>query len=321
MNIVVEPFGVEATNGDSLGSRSDLNTPLREAGEKHANLHAVVMISDGDWNEGEPPVQAATQLRLANVPVYTIAIGSETKLPDIELLSLDAPTFGVAGKAVRVPFTIESSMPREFVTTVTLSVNGETLTKEVRVAAMSRTTDAINWKPQETGDYSLNVDIGKHTDETLLDNNALATPISIRNENLRVLVVESYPRWEYRYLRNALSRDPGVEVSCLLFHPQLKNVGGGNADYIKAFPEGLEELGEYDVVFLGDVGVDDGQLTVEQCRLLKGLVEFQASGLVFIPGWQGRQHTLLETELNELYPVILDERAAGRLGIAYAGPF
>ncbi len=99
-----------------------------------------------------------------------------------------------------------------------------------------------------------------------------------------MLVVESYPRWEYRYLRNALSRDPGVELSCLLFHPGLTKAGGGNKDYIKQFPAGLDELSKFDVVFLGDVGVDDGQLTAEQCRLLKGLVEHQASGLVFMPG-------------------------------------
>ena len=55
-----------------------------------------------------------------------------------------------------------------------------------------------------------------------------------------MLVVESYPRWEYRYLRNALSRDPGVELSCLLFHPGLSKVGGGNKDYIKQFPDRLE---------------------------------------------------------------------------------
>ncbi len=59
-------------------------------------------------------------------------------------------------------------------------------------------------------------------DETLVDNNRRTAPISIREEKLKVLVVESYPRWEYRYLRNALSRDPGVEVSCLLFHPGLE---------------------------------------------------------------------------------------------------
>ena len=96
-----------------------------------------------------------------------------------------------------------------------------------------------------------------------------------------MLVVESYPRWEYRYLRNALSRDPGVDVSCLLFHPGLTKVGGGNKDYIKQFPSGLDELSRYDVVFLGDVGTGDGQLTAEQCRLLKGLVRVsgQRAGL------------------------------------------
>src|SRR5207244_6276853 len=121
-------------------------------------------------------------------------------------------------------------------------------------------------------------------DETLTDNNELSAPIAIRDEKLTVLIVESLPRWEYRYLRNALSRDPGVELACLLFHPGLGKVGGGNKDYIKKFPEGLDELAKFDVVFLGDVGLDENQLTVEDCRLLKGLVEHQASGLVFMPG-------------------------------------
>ena len=319
-NVVLESFGGQRDDEDTPPG-TDLKTPLEEALARYPNLRAIVLSSDGDWNQGEPPVEAATQLRLANIPVYTIPVGSPTKLPDIELLSLDAPTFGVAGKSVLVPFTIESSLPRAFVTTVTLEVDGEKLTKEVRVAPMSRTNDAISWKPQETGDYSLTLDIGKHTDETLHDNNRLSTPISIREEHLRVLVVESYPRWEYRYLRNALSRDPGVQVSCLLFHPRLEGVGGGNADYIKMFPEGLEELSEYDVVFLGDVGLDDGQLSEEQCRLLKGLVEFQASGLVFIPGWQGRQLSLMETELSELYPVVLDEGQPDGWGARTPGHF
>jgi hypothetical protein len=155
----------------------------------------------------------------------------------------------------------------------------------------------------------------------LIENNQQTAPISIREEKLKVLVVESLPRWEYRYLRNALSRDPGIEVSCLLFHPGLSKVGGGNKDYLKAFPERLDELSKYDVVFLGDVGAEEGQLTVEQCRLLKGLVEHQASGLVFMPGLQGRQFTLLETELADLCPVQMDAIAAGRVGFANAGAF
>ena len=302
MDVTIQRFG----NAES-STRTDLFTPLKQAPEKFSNLIGVVLISDGDWNEGLPPVQAATALRMKDVPVFTVPVGSAVRLPDVELLSLGAPTFGVAGKAVRIPFTIESTLPREFITTVTLkSSDGDEVTRDVRIAAMSRTSDSLLWNPQSTGDFTLNLTVPKHADDTLPDNNQLTAPIAIREEKLQVLVVESFPRWEYRYLRNALSRDPGVEVSCLLFHPGLSKVGGGNKDYIKEFPAGLDELSKFDVVFLGDVGLEDGQLTTENCRLLKGIVEHQASGLVFMPGGRGRQASLQETELDDLLPVIMD---------------
>ena len=310
MDVHIEPF-----SPPQPGRGSDMYEPLADAPEKFRNLRGVVLISDGDWNEGRPPVEGALRLRLKGIPVFTVAAGSDTRLPDIELLSLDAPTFGVAGKSVRIPFTVESAMPREYVTTVTMRTSdGDEVSKELRILPMGRTSDWILWKPKSTGDFTVSLEIPKHADETLVDNNKLSAPISIREEKLRVLVVESYPRWEYRYLRNALSRDPGIDLACLLFHPGLNKVGGGNKDYIKQFPAGLDELSKFDVVFLGDVGLEDGQLTLEQCRLLKGLVEHQASGLVFMPGIQGRQFSLLDTELGDLCPVVLDSAQPGGWG-------
>jgi hypothetical protein len=317
MDVVLQPFSAPET-----GRGTDLHEPLAEAQEKVKNLIGIVLISDGDWNEGPPPVQAATKLRLKGIPVFAVPVGSTTRLPDIDLLSLGAPTFGVVGKSVRIPFTIESSLAHEYLTTVSLKTSdGDEVTQEVRIAAMGRTSGSLLWKPAKTGDVTLTLDVPKHPDETLVDNNRLTAPIAIREEKLRVLVVESLPRWEYRYLRNALSRDPGVEVTCLLFHPGLSKVGGGTKDYIKQFPAGLDALSRFDVVFLGDVGLDDNQLTAEQCRLLKGLVEHQASGLVFLPGSQGRQFSLLETALADLFPVVLDELQPGGWGSRTPGQF
>ncbi|MCG8652615.1 MAG: hypothetical protein MI861_22435, partial [Pirellulales bacterium] len=330
LEVVVQPVAGSADNEQADSDEADstpalgtnLNDPLLEVAARINQLIGIVLSSDGDWNEGKPPVEAAARLRSKGVPIFTIAAGSPTRLPDVELLSVDLPTFGTAGKVVRIPFTIDSSLPREFLTTVTLKTSdGETLTKDVRIAPMGRTSDVINWKPSATGRYSVTVTVPQHADETIPDNNSQTAPIAIREEKLKVLVVESYPRWEYRYLRNALSRDPGVDVSCLLFHPQLDKVGGGSKDYIKAFPDAIEDLTRYDVVFLGDVGLDDGQLTEEQCELIKGLVEHQASGLVFMPGWQGRQFSLAETELYELCPVLLDEAQPGGWGSRTAGHF
>jgi hypothetical protein len=317
MNVTIEPF---ATANE--GRQTNLHEPLAQAPEKYKNLIGIVLISDGDWNDGPPPVEAAAKLRLKGVPVFGVPVGSTSRLPDVELLNLAAPTFGVVNKSVRVQFTIESSLPREYVTSVTMRTSdGDEVSEEVRIAPMGRTVGSVQWKPTRTGDVTLTVTVPKHPDEALADNNQLTAPIAIREEKLRVLVVESYPRWEYRYLRNALSRDPGVEVRCLLFHPGLSKVGGGNKDYLKQFPAGLDELSKFDVVFLGDVGTDANQLTAEQCRLLKGLVEHQASGLVFMPGWQGRQFSLLDTPLADLYPVVMDDAQPGGWGSRTAGHF
>jgi hypothetical protein len=334
MNVIIQPFSAPAAssipaggNGNGQGAAAgaatkaaagrgtDLFEPLARAPERIPNLRGIVLASDGDWNEGPPPVQAAARLRIKGVPVLAVPVGSRTRLPDVEILSLDVPTFGIAGKSVRVPFTVDSSLPRDQVVSVMLKASdGDQVTKEVRIAAMGRTSDWLIWKPKAVGDYTVTLTIPRHPDEISAENNTMTAPIAIREEKLRVLLVESYPRWEYRYLRNALSRDPGVDLSCLLFHPGLSKPGGGNKDYIKEFPAGLDELSKYDVVFLGDVGVDDRQLTAEQCRLIKGIVEHQASGLVFMPGIQGRELSLMDTELGDLCPVVMEPGQPGGWG-------
>lgn len=309
-NVVISDFPPKG-----IVDGTDLSTPLGSVLDNASNVMGVLVVSDGDWNAGTPPVSVASRYRTLGTPIFALPVGSSTRLPDLELLSIDTPTFGIVKKGVRIPFTIDSSLPRDVVSTIVINTSdGEKLTKEVRIRAMSRTSDAVVWTPKSEGDFTISVQIPEHSEETITSNNTSSSPISIRQEKLKVLVIDSLPRWEYRYLRNALSRDPGVDVSCLLFHPDLDRLGGGNKDYIKEFPATLDELSKYDVVFLGDVGTDKGQLTQEQCQMIRGLVEFQASGLVFMPGSQGNQHSLAQTPLEPLMPVVLDPSNTDGIG-------
>ncbi|MEZ6042032.1 MAG: hypothetical protein R3C20_16130 [Planctomycetaceae bacterium] len=303
VDIVFEPFSSSLANPEKA---TDLNSALILASEQHTSLRGVVLLSDGDWNLGSAPHVAATSLRMKKVPVFAVGIGSEQRLPDVELTGLDAPTFGVIDKNVRVPFRLMNWLPRDLETVVTLTgTDGAEIEKRVRIPGMGQLQDTIEWRPAKTGDYELTLKLPVDDREAVADNNELSFPITIRQEALKVLIVESYPRWEYRYLRNALERDPGVEVNCLLFHPDLEGVGGGRG-YLETFPD-ENQLFEYDVVFLGDVGVDSQQLTVQNCELLGQLVRSHAGGLVFLPGFRGKQLSLLTTELEELYPVVPDE--------------
>ena len=317
MEVVIEPFSSKQTPPEE---GSDLNAAMLDAAEKHPHLTAVVLLSDGDWNSGEPPAQAATRLRMRDVPVFVVPLGAETRLPDVELKSFDVPTFAIAGKPLRVPFTIESSLPRDEAATVEMkSSNGEVVTKSIVIPAMGRVTDAIAWKPEKPGEMTLTLTVPKTGSERFLENNAINAPLEIRREQLHVLIVESFPRWEYRYLRNALERDPGVALNTLLFHPDLTTRGVGRG-YLAEMPKD-ESLTKYDVVFIGDVGTGKDQLTPEQCTSLQKLVRDQAGGLVFMPGFRGNQFSLRGTALEELVPVIWGDAQPRGWGTSAPGRF
>lgn len=284
---------------------TDLHNAIEEALNTHPNLRSLILLSDGDWNTGDPPSRAAGQLRSRRVPTFVMPVGSRSPLPDLQIASFDAPTFGVADKPVRIPFSLESTLPQDLDTTLTLTVTQDESYKiPVRIPAMGKLQTAFTWRPRELGEANLKLELPLHPSEVDKRNNTVSSNISIRKDQLKVLLIESYPRWEYRYLRNALERDPGVEVHCLLFHPDLTGVGGGRG-YLKAFPQDSEFV-QYDVIFLGDVGTSSNQLTVEQCNRIKRLVRDQASGLVFLPGLKGNHLSLMDTELEELYPVQLN---------------
>jgi len=285
---------------------TDLNRALKDVLESGSNLRAVVLMSDGTFNIGKSPVDSAQQMRIRGIPIYAMGTGAAQRLPDLDLESVNAPTYGIVGENVQIPFSITSSLPRDVRTMVRLrSESGKERTKDIVIPANSTFDDSLLWRIEKEGSTKLTLSIPFANDELVESNNAREFIIVGKPESIRVLVIETLPRWEYRFIRNALSRDPGVKVDCLLLHPQL-GLGDG-PDYISAFPEKLEDLQKYDVVFVGDVGIGEGGLSVEQADLIKGLVESQASGVVFIPGPQGKQFELAQSELGDLIPVELDE--------------
>jgi hypothetical protein len=316
MNIVIEPF---SSQEDPPAEGTDLHTALAKTLDE-SRLAAVVLVGDGDWNTGEPPASAATRLRMRGIPVMTVPTGADTRLPDVEIVSFDVPTFAVAGKPLRIPFAIDSALPRDEVISLSLRTSsGIEVRQDFTLPAMGRLQDALVIKPAEPGRMHLTLTVPKTGAERNVENNKAEADLDVRKEQLRVLVIESFPRWEYRYLRNALERDPGVEVSALLFHPDLGKPGTGRG-YLKEFPKD-DELTKFDVIFLGDVGVDKLQLTAEQCATIAKMVRDQASGLVFLPGMRGHTASLMATPLGELLPVVWDETQPRGWGTAAPGKF
>ncbi|MFQ3671039.1 MAG: hypothetical protein SNJ84_06240 [Verrucomicrobiia bacterium] len=302
--VVEEVIGGEGVEGTDLGEGLD------RVANRRGNVRAVVLLSDGDWNMGNPPGAAATRLRQREVPVVVLGVGSDRHLPDVALELVAPPAYGLVGEQIAIPFAVRNYLGRKLETRVSLRVGRkEEASRKVVLGAGAWMEDALLWTPQKTGEYVLEVEVPVQPEEFVQGNNRVEVPISVRAETLKVLVVDSRPRWEFRFLRNALLRDPGVKVECVLFHPELGVAEGPT--YLPRFPTAENELMVYDVVFLGDVGVGSGELTLQDVEALVGLVRQQGSGLVFLPGRRGRLESLLGTPLEELLPVLLKEGQSG----------
>ncbi len=284
---------------------TDLNTPLDSVLKQYGDLRAVLMLSDGDWNQGQSPVQSATVCARRDIPIFSVAVGAEAALPDLELSAILAPSYALLNERVSVLATLQNRINREVKTNLVIEgPNGQKQQKTVQVPAMGQVQEMLIVQPTQEGVGDWKVTVGKEPEDLFPENNEKSFRLAVRKETLKVLLVDSLPRWEYRYLRNALLRDPGVALNTVLYHPQL-GMGEGNG-YVTEFPSKKEDLQSYDVIFLGDVGISNNQLTKEQCELIKGLVEQQSSGLVLMPGSQGYQRSLADTALVELFPVEVD---------------
>ena len=291
---------------------TDINAALEDALRRVEGLRAAILLTDGDWNEGQSPISAATRFRVDTIPLYTVAVGTDRFLPDIELLSVRAPSYGLMDENVFIPFTIQSRISRDVQTTVSLrGSDGSLLQKNVSVPANGQPQDSIVLQPRRRGTFNYTLEFPVEREEIQADNNQKQFQMSFRRELLKVLVIDSVPRWEYRYLRNALSRDPGVRVHCLLLHPGMSP--GSGPEYLARFPADRDSLSQYDVIFLGDVGIGPGELSLDEASMIRGLVEKQGSGLVYLPGPRGRHATLKDSALWDIMPVILDLKdASGR---------
>lgn len=307
-------IGIESFAG-SLGEPdgTDLEEPLREALANRPGLRAAVVFSDGDWNMGQNPAMAALRYQAQGAGIFAVGLGRDREQPDVRLEDVRLPAFAVLDERVLVPFTLRNHLRRHLETTVTLeSGDGQSGGRRVSLAPGGVWRDSFLWRPTALGEFTLRLSVPVEPEDENPANNVVSGTISVRREIIRVLVVESRPRWEYRFIRNALARDPGVEVHTLLFHQEGMSRGGGPG-YLDAFPGSRDRLSGYDVVFLGDVtaGGADAMLSNEQAELLRGLVEQQASGLVFLPGPAGGHGSLADSPLGDLYPVVLDAAAPG----------
>ena len=123
--------------------------------------------------------------------------------------------------------------------------------------------------------------------------------VSVRKEQVRVLLVQSYPNYEFRYLKHMLERDSTIQLKTVLQDSDLE-YAEHDQSALRVFPVRREELFAFDVVIFGDV--NPAFLSPSVCTWATSSTE-KGGGLVFIAGPRYTPMAYRDSPLAALLPI------------------
>jgi len=281
----------------------------------------VVLLSDGRRNAGAPLATTAEQFARLHCPAIAAPVGSGDPLPDLELTDLEVPPRAFVGEPVAVRGRLKAAgvaEPASAMVRLVAASTGQMLAEEsVRVSAAPSAEEgafSLMYLPDKPGLRRLLVKASLPIHETNLRNNEAAVSVEAIEARIRVLYVEDQARYEYRYLKNLLIREPTIISSCLLLSadPDFPQEG---TEPIRGFPATLEDLDRYDAVILGDLDPQAGWAGAKGLENLAQWVAQKGGGLAWLVGARQGLQVWQDTPLGKLLPV----RAAESVGGAPAG--
>ncbi len=292
---------------------------------------AIVLLTDGVTTEGKSLSDVASDARRRGVPLFLVGLGSDRPAQDVQLhdLVVDDPVYiddvvnfqfsvtatGYAGQVIEARLVEDGKDQVLAQTRVTLGQDGQPLPV------------SLEYRPPREGEFEYVVEVDALEGEAKSDNNRLPSRVRVTDEPIKVLMVQAYPSYEFRYLKNLLGRsrtdaqgsaEGPIELTTVLQEAD-REYADTDATARAVFPMRIDELLQYEVVIFGDV--NPALLTNSVMEILVDYVIKHGRAVVFISGPRYTPLAYGDTPLAKLIPVDLSSATAPPYDEALADSF
>jgi hypothetical protein len=310
-----------------------------------APVLGVVLLTDGQRNGPSDPAPTVARLAARSIPIYPVLIGSTRPPRDAAIAAVKAPESVYKGDVATIAATLKLDGYAGRAIAVTLDRPGASPLRQVVNAPADGSRPVVTFRVpmDDVGMVPLSVAIAPLEGDARPDNDRRTVSVQVADDKARVLLVDGDARWEFRYLRNALARDPRVMLEAVLFHqPQNENMTTptypaalpARPDAAPATPTATatatatahhdqpDPLGAFDAVIIGDV--DPADVTPETWARLEAYAADRGGTLVLSAGprhWpalasNATARTLLPVLDPQPIPVAPDEIDAAHPSLA-----
>lgn len=285
---------------------------------------AVVILTDGVSSSGETEALSAVAPLAAKrrAPLFPIGIGSDGPALDLDLYDVTADEVAFLGDPVRVTarFRGFGLRGKPVAIAVTDRKTGAKLTEAKAEAGPDGRPGQVEltFTPEAEGELDVAIAVRADSPEADPSNNSVVRHVSVRNQKVRVLLADHAPRYEFRFLKSLLEREPTVELDTVLQEADL-GFSAEDRTALERFPLRKEEILAYDVILFGDL--DPALLGAEALDAVAEFVRVKGGGFVGIAGSGYFPLRYAGTPLEPLLPVSLEDFSAPSPDVLVGEPF
>jgi hypothetical protein len=294
----VDPLGYTTALGEVLDAAT--------SGAGTTRPRAVVLLSDGAWNIGRDPTEVAKRLGLQHIPVFVVGLGDPDPPKDVAVLDVRGPKSSLLGDEIVVSARVAASGLGAVRVPVDLVVAGRTIeTKNVATLPSGQpVTVNFTYVPDSPGRMNFEVRAARQEGEVNDTNNSASLSADVVERKINVLLADAESRWEFRFIRNVLERDPSVNLTMFLLRPGVEGGPLVGDRYLPKLPTDKKDLAAYDLIILGDLPVDTMPEAFQ--TEVADMVRRRGGALVVIAGRKENYRRLIGTPLAQVLPVKLE---------------
>ncbi len=297
------------------GQATNLRTAIEQSLQRAVGrpISGIVLFTDGRSPQATGS-DLVTRLKQQRVGVFPVPLGSRETPLNFAITRVDAPDRAYVNDTIPVTLQLERTpanapfdparLSLRLIDPVTKRVLDErrgsdiTFDNPMRLTTESAVTGKQTWTA--IVEYETTADMPITQRELLTDDNPQSIEIELIDRPIRVLYVEGYPRWEYRYLKTLLTREKSIDSSLMLLSADRAFAQEGTSP-ITRLPMSMKEMEPYDVIIIGDVPAS--YFSSEQLEAMRDHVDKTKAGIIWIGGEQAMPRSYDNTVLENLLPM------------------
>lgn len=282
---------------DGLGT--NIWQALNVALEDSSRISSIVLLSEGQHNGAEDPIELAEKAASLGIPIITVGIGDPNPPRNLKISEVYVRNKAYPDEPYEVESVLQTSRRNQtgLPPKVTVTLNEQRIapgsgspgvanivaSKEIDVPENGgRIRVDFGHVNKVPGRYVYTVAVEQLDNETNPNDNQLtSSELEIVDEKVKVLLVAGLPNWDYQQVQRLLLRDQTISLTCWLQSMDQSRPQEGN-EPISQLPRTMAELGKYNVVVMMDP--NPAEFDAQWAQLLKDFCKFKAGGVLFMAG-------------------------------------